>query len=178
MQSFMQHASVHLLTRNVLNFYSAGHHTWMGLTGCVQFDILELWFKQSRPPTRPRASVHPPGELLQRRVKIKVRLTGFPFWFGFGSPTHHLITSQQDPRAAAGGNVHDKHNLSAQGACVSGTGFILHSRWGLLLLLPQGSYANRCLLSGSHSSEQHAQRLLTAECKFTATGLVSKAQAR
>lgn len=147
----------------------------MGLPGCVRFDVLVLWIVQSRPSTRPRVCS---SSQLQRRVKIKVRLTGFPFWFGFGSPTHHLITSQQDPRAAAGGNLHDKHNLSARGVCVSGTGFILHSRWGLLLLLPQGSYANRCLLSGSHSTEQHTRRLLTTECKFTATRLVSKAQAR
>lgn len=38
---------------------------------------------------------------------------------------------------------------------MSGTEFILHSGWGFLLLLPAGSYANRCLLSRSHSSEQH-----------------------
>lgn len=59
------------------------------------------------------------------------------------------------PQLTAGGNVEDKHNLPGWWVCVRGAEFILHSRWGLLLLLPEGCYANRCLLRGSHLSAQH-----------------------
>lgn len=99
----------------------------------------------------PPAYVHLPGSTMSQDKSQQLPDFLMWAWIAHPSPYYSLVR----PQGGCWWNLQDKHNLFVWAVCASGTEFISHSRWGLLLLLPEGWYANRCLLSRGDSREQH-----------------------
>lgn len=150
----------------------------MGLPGCVRFDVLVLRIEQSRPSTRPRVCSSSRRTASTRgQDKSQVNRFSFLIWVWIAHPSPNYVSARPPggwlAETCAINTTCRREECAwvAPGSfCTAGGDFYCYYL--------RARMQTDAFLAGVIRVSNTRERLLTTECKFTATRLVSKVQAR